>query len=228
MNYEEELLGAIEATELRSLQWGYVDGIMSEAEVDRLAERVLADGVAAPQGPVDLVESLLAQNLVFERSGADGIGYRSRFSESVRLLSQLRQLLPGRPWATAPRLVSDYRVDSGYRLFPRRDVDGSGVFSQLALDRAITPDQESLANALLVDRGRTLRMSKFQNRVLAWACQPGKDSMGCVVTAGTGSGKTLAFYLPVIVQIAPLLSPRQWTKCLAVYPRRGASQGSVH
>src|SRR5688572_28607620 len=102
MNYEEELLDAIEATELRSLQWGYVDGILSEAEVDRLADRIVANGAGMLPGAVDLLESVLAQNLVFELSGQGGIGYRSRFAESVRLLSQLRQLLPGRPWATAP------------------------------------------------------------------------------------------------------------------------------
>jgi hypothetical protein len=219
MNVEDDLLSAIEAVELRSLQWGYVDGLLRVADIDVLAERSCAEN-DDPRNPIEIVESLVAQRLLFEFRGGDGLGYRSRFAETVRLLSQLRQLMPGKPWATAPRLVSDYRVDSSSRLFPRRWLDASAHLEEMTRAGAITPEQRALAEAILTQDGQTVSMSDFQMRALEWANGSGPEFAGCVVTAGTGSGKTLAFYLPAIMQAGSLASPDNWTKCVSVYPRR--------
>ena len=219
MTSEDDLLGAIEAAELRSLQWGYVDGVLDESDVDALAQRVVSD-TGDQRDPVDLVEALVAGRLLFEYPGDGAAAYRSRFAETVRLLAQLRQLMPSRPWATAPRLVSDYRVDAGSRLFPRRWLEPGGYLDDLRRSGLVTSLQKELALALLKGWDRPILLSDFQARVMEWAQTTAPDKSGCVVTAGTGSGKTLAFYLPAVIQAGSLVSATKWTQCLSVYPRR--------
>ena len=99
----DSLLDKIEELELLSLRWGYVDGSLSEQEVDSLADEVIASG-GATVSPRDLVEALVSRSLLFEFSGADGFRYRSRFAEGVRLLTRLKQLMPHRPWLSSPDL----------------------------------------------------------------------------------------------------------------------------
>lgn len=51
----------------------------------------------------DLLERLIEQKLLFEVAAHGGEPrLRSRFAEGVRLLKHLRQLMPQRPWRTAP------------------------------------------------------------------------------------------------------------------------------
>src|SRR5690348_17194107 len=106
----DRLLDAIEQTELSSLRWGYVEGSLSEEDLDRLARRTLDTDEANTE---DLVEALIDRALLREVRQPDGsYRYRSRFAESVRLLRDLKLQVPQRPWPSAPNLVSDFRVDA--------------------------------------------------------------------------------------------------------------------
>ena len=116
----DELLGAIEQQELRSLRWGYVDGSLSQEDVDSLAKNVTTSAETTAD-PIELVEWMVEHSILFEFSSDQGHRFRSRFSEGVRLLTRLKQLLPGRSWIASPDLVSDYRVDARQRSSPRRD-----------------------------------------------------------------------------------------------------------
>lgn len=215
----DQLLAAIELRELKPLQWGFVDGSLREAEVDQIALEVV-DRLELDSSPEDLVEELVTRRLLLESSGGGaGSRYRSRFAETVRLLVRLRQLFPGRPWATAPRLVSDYRVDASPRQFPARLVVEDDVVGELSGTPAWNSRREALCRSLLQQDGRGLRLSAFQVRAAKRLLGRGSSAVAAIVTAGTGSGKTLAFYLPAIVELGDLVGTSHWTKCLAIYPR---------
>ena len=212
----DQLLFRIEEIEFRSLIWGYVDGALSRQDVNQLAQDIAPD-----EDPEDFIEDLIDRRLLFE-IGNDGL--RSRFAEGVRLFARLRQLFPNRPWQTAPRLVSDFRVDLRPRRYPDRDPNRRGrqpsvVFQGLQQVFPLSPLQRGIWQALICPGGQELGLAVFQEEACRVLLTPG-GRRGVIVTAGTGSGKTLAFYLPAFLQLAELLGDGSpWVKALAIYPR---------
>jgi len=212
----DELLDAIERSELRLLKWGYVDGSLSEADVDALADSVLKDH--NQQGNAeDLVEPLVENRLLFE-IGRDSttIQYRSRFAEGVRLLTRVKQLFPNRAWLAAPDLVSGFRVDARSRTVPRRDISSEDALSHLRSTDGWTRLSEEIADAIL----GSISLSGFQLRATTAILRNLQTDVGTVLTAGTGAGKTIAFYLPAALTLAPLIATGEhWVKAVALYPR---------
>ena len=211
----DALLDEVEQLELVSLTWGYVDGSISQQEMLALASRVISNsGTVLP--PEDLVEALVEKSLLFEFQGPDGFRFRSRFAEGVRLLTRLKQLMPGRPWLSSPDLVSDYRIDARPRGLPRRDID----LDQAMADFADLPAFDDLRRTLLEIFVGARQLSGFQVRAARAIMRPASRDSGTVLTSGTGSGKTLAFYLPLAAELGPLNRPGDfWTKAVAVFPR---------
>lgn len=204
-----ELLDAIERQEMSSLTWGNVDGSMTRSEVFAALPDV-EEEVDAEALLDELIERCLVIELAHRR-------IRSRFAESIRLLTRARQLFDGRPWHTAPRLVSDFRVDLRRRRYPTRDLKATDIalnYQQLLGRPGIRSDAW---RGLAEQPG--LELAGFQQRATIRLLESKPDS-GTIVTAGTGSGKTLAFYLPVLIRIAEHVEVKQsWVKCLAIYPR---------
>ena len=211
----DAVLTAVERRELRSLRWGYVDGSLSEAEVDEIAADVTSSaGVTSI--PDEFVDCLVRRSLLFEFPSEYGYRYRTRFAEGVRLLTRLKQLLPGRSWMASPDLVSDYRLDARPRRLPRREFDISNVLRALEGIGGWDDQRSRLATAFVHGR----RLSGFQIRAAQAILRPTKGDSGTVLTSGTGSGKTLAFYFPVVLELSSLLLPESfWTKAVAVFPR---------
>ena len=211
----DELLGAIEQQELRSLRWGYVDGSLSEEDVDSLAKNVTTSA-GTTAGPIELVEWMIEHSLLFEFPSDQGHRFRSRFAEGVRLLTRLKQLLPGRSWIASPDLVSDYRVDARQRSSPRRDLDLDNTIRELEGLPSWGERQRALITAFIGHRN----LSGFQIRAAQAILRPAQQDIGTVLTAGTGSGKTLGFYLPVMMELSAVMFPGNfWTKAVAVFPR---------
>jgi hypothetical protein len=210
---QDEVLEAIESLEMRSLRWGFADGSLSEDEAFELAQRVLA----GRGDPEQVIDQLLRAGLLLEVwAPGDERRLRSRFAEIVRLLSRLRQIFPDKPWASAPRLVSDFRVDTRRRRYPDRGLPAGEVFVRAAGDTA-SPLRQALWLALT--GGLPGGLADFQEDAARRLFHAQGDE-GLIVTAGTGSGKTLAFYLPALVRIAETTRAGQfWTKTIAVYPR---------
>lgn len=205
-----DLLDAIERQELLSLIWGYVDGSMSRDEAIKLCHSLVEDTDELE----DCLEELIEQRLVFELKGER---IRSRFAETVRLISRMRQLFPGKPWQGAPRLVSDFRVDLRQRRYPIRNRPALVLSSEHSQILGATTLRKSLWSALAEKPNLTL--AAFQERSTLRLLSANPDT-GTIVTAGTGSGKTLAFYLPASMRIGELIRPNQhWVKALAIYPR---------
>lgn len=203
------LLDAIERREMLSLTWGYVDGSMSRNEVLQLLPHAGEDvDVEA------LLEDLIVRRLVIETPQRR---IRSRFAESIRLLTRLRQLFDGRPWQGAPRLVSDFRVDLRRRRYPMRDRPAH----QIGLAHRQVLDDQGMRWAAwqALAEQPPLVLAGFQERA-TMRLLTSKGDTGTIVTAGTGSGKTLAFYLPALIRVAEHIERGEaWVKCLAIYPR---------
>ena len=211
----DALLDEVEKLELVSLTWGYVDGSISQQEMLALASSVISNSRAVVP-PGDLVEALVEKLLLFEFQGSDGYRFRSRFAEGVRLVTRLKQLMPGRPWLSSPDLVSDYRIDARPRALPRRDID----LNQAMADFADLPAYDDLRRTLLEVFVGARQLSGFQVRAARAIMRLASRDSGTVLTSGTGSGKTLAFYLPLVAELGPMNRPGDfWTKAVAVFPR---------
>ena len=208
------LLDRIEVLEMRSLEWGFTDGSLSEDEAIALADAVRAGNGSASE---DLLEDLIQAKVIFELQDVGaGVRIRSRFAETMRLLAANRQLFPNKPWQGAPSLVADFRVDRRARRFPNRDRLPADILADHGSALAATAIRRDLWQALTDRPG--LKLAAFQERAALRLADPSDDS-GTIVTAGTGSGKTIAFYLPAMLRIGDAVASEHWVKAVAVYPR---------
>lgn len=206
-------LDALERREAPLLAWGDVEWSISEDEVIEILQ---ADGGAkSDEEAHDLIDELISHGLIMEVEGGSGPSFRSRASETVRLLVRLRQLFRADGWAQQPRLVRDFRFAIRPRRVPRRDVDVDDV---VAAVRPLTTEHQLASIKRIVGERR---LSRFQLRATQQILEDlrGTRSRGVVITAGTGGGKTLSYYLPALTHIAPLVDGSRWVKSVSVYPR---------
>ncbi|MET3793445.1 protein DpdJ [Aquamicrobium terrae] len=211
------VLDRIEAIEMRSLEWGFTDGSLSEDEAFELGDQVCDAANASGTDGQDLVEELIDAKLIFEMANVGGeVRIRSRFAEMMRLLTANRQLFPNKPWQGAPSLVADFRVDCRPRRFPRRDRLPADILADHEAVLGGSTLRQDLWRALTARDG--MRLAGFQERAALRLSAATADG-GTIVTAGTGSGKTIAFYLPGLIRIGEAISAEHWVKALAIYPR---------
>jgi len=228
-----DVLDHIEQRESRLLVWGIVDGFFSGEElsdiIHPLVESALEGGYDEFFASYEVIAALLDVKWIVEvdRVGEE-CGYRSRMSETVRLLQRLRQLFPkhahtSHGWQGAPTLVADFRFLRRRRQYPRRNIDRQDVLKRI---RKVTDSSSVSAcvDSMLGPDERNVFLSGFQVRAaerILHAIEV-KEPLATIVCAGTGSGKTLAFYLPAFASIirhhrsqpTPL-----WVKVVAIYPR---------
>lgn len=211
------LLDHIEAIEMRSLEWGFTDGSLSEDEAFAFGDEVCHKANLTGQDGQDLVEELLDAKLIFEMASVGGeVRIRSRFAEMMRLLAANRQLFPNKPWQGAPSLVADFRVDCRPRRFPQRHRLPADILADHLAVLGGSALREDLWRALTSREG--MRLAGFQERAAVRLSAPTDDG-GTIVTAGTGSGKTIAFYLPGMIRICEAIDADHWVKAIAIYPR---------
>lgn len=214
------ILTRIERIETESLVWGYTDGSLSREETLALcADVCLKSGYS--RNPESLLEEMIGGSILFEFvdfNGSERI--RSRFAEGARLLCRLRQLFPKKAWQTAPRLVSDFRVDIRPRRFPKRVIEPDEGLKHIESLVDLKPIDRKLWESLLEPAQKKLKLSSFQVESTTTVLAGIGTESGTIVTAGTGSGKTLCFYIPALIRIGREVEKNShWTKALAIYPR---------
>lgn len=213
------VLDGVELRELPLLSWGVSDGSLTESELEALVANI------APGEDFDtVVDALMDYGLIFA-TGVTDQRFRSRMAETVRLAARLRQWFHGKPWATAPSLVSDLRFLSRPRTVPRRDVVQTELDAMLQASGAVWSAKHRDATVSLLG-GRNV--SAFQARAMLRLSQPHAGPRGTVIAAGTGSGKTLAFYLPALAQLAATPGPTGVPRIIAVYPRIELLRDQLH
>lgn len=212
------VLDRIEAIEMRSLEWGFTDGSLSEDEAYEFGDQACAASDSSGIDGQDLIEELIEAKLIFEMASIGGdIRIRSRFAEMMRLLAANRQLFPNRPWQAAPSLVADFRVDCRRRRFPKRQRLPADILDEHQTLLGGTALRNDLWQALTT-KPANMKLAGFQERAAVRLSSPTDDG-GTIVTAGTGSGKTIAFYLPGMIRIGEAIGPEYWVKAVAIYPR---------
>jgi Helicase conserved C-terminal domain/DEAD/DEAH box helicase len=217
---EITLLNHLEEIEFKSIQWGYTDGILDEDEVFDFAEKLIEDNDINNLDEDELVQILLDENLLFEVQTVNKeTGFRTRFGEAVRLLTNLRQIFPNRNWDEAPRLVSDFRVNLQKRFYPVRDVEPLSLLLTKPFND-FSPLQKLTWKKLLTIHPE-MKLARFQADATSILLNNDDIYEGVIVTAGTGSGKTLSFYLPALLKIVNSINmdSEYWTRVLAAYPR---------
>ncbi len=215
----DQLLGLIEQSELPSLKWGYVDGALSQDEINHLAGVVLGEN-ASLTDKSDLREDLIESGLVIEIKVGNGFSYRSRFAEGVRLIRNLRQWFPNKPWTSAPSLISDFRVDARPRRYPSRNIPVADIDKAISDDLGTSNFRTDLLRSMLGHGEQERKLSEFQLEATRSILREEANTRGVIVSAGTGAGKTLAFYLPALLDIADWVEKDDyWVKAVALYPR---------
>ena len=125
-----ELLDVIEEIEMRSLSWGYPHGSLSYDEIEEIFNHSTVSGLDCDE----LVEELIEARLIFSfEDDTSSERFRSRISETIRLMVTNRQQFDWRDWQIAPQLVADYRVDRRKRIFPTRNVKFQDLSHSIAL-----------------------------------------------------------------------------------------------
>lgn len=225
------VLNFLEEIEYKSLQWGYIDGALSEVEVYDYTAQLIEENESATDKFIELhkldsldedelVEYLLEEKLLFEvKISHSEVGFRTRFGEGLRLLANLRQIFPNRSWEEAPRLVSDFRVKLQKRFYPIRDINPLDMLNTEPFERLSNLQKEVWKK--LVTVYPNMKLANFQVKATSNLIDSNSQYKGVIVTAGTGSGKTLSFYLPALLQVIESVRNDQssWTRVLAAYPR---------
>ena len=131
--------------------------------------------------------------------------YRTRLAETLRLLRNLRQLLPKDQtkagwWRQSSALVADYRLRVSPRRYPARSVAPDELIGELEQLDGWTEAQTTVARSIVGSDDSAKFQVHATRSILSALRDP--NPAGRIVTAGTGSGKTRAFYLPALLDIA--------------------------
>ncbi len=224
-----EVLTLIEADEAKLLNWGFFD-VRSDLKthMENIVKRLpissrglwndaQQDGITVD----DILENLVQRKLIFKLNIAGNVFYRTRFAETIRLLSLLRQRFSFADWQTASRLVSDLKIQLQRRRYPKRDVEPEELIAEL---RGLHMSQlyiEAVQCLLKDAHGGNFQLARFQKEAVLQLIRNLRSysERALTIGAGTGSGKTKAFYIPALAEIADSMTPEYWVKALALYPR---------
>ena len=228
----ERILDHIEDYESKLLIWGIVDVYQTQSEIENTIFNIInkwdLDDLKDHEIDISNVFNELQQrNLLFKINETEKVYFRSRMSETVRLLYHLRQMFPKHDvsdgWQNAPTLVSDYRFIRRPRFYPLRNLSSSQVMTNL--QNILQQDVLNEAISVFINSIPNFKLAKFQmesTKAIIKSLQSPYPS-GVLISSGTGSGKTLGFYIGALCKIASNIinqtSDHSWTQCLAIYPR---------
>ncbi|MGB1250867.1 MAG: DEAD/DEAH box helicase, partial [Candidatus Promineifilaceae bacterium] len=216
----DEILSLIELEEARLLKWGFVSGELDlDRELSRLVEgskvwnSAEIHNITIPQ----IIDNLLDRCLIF----ATQRGYRSRFAETVRLLFLLKQRFSFQDWLTAPRLVSDYKLELRRRQYPKRNIKIASLRNSLKPLNLSFLQYQVIEGLLQDNQGNHFELARFQvdATVQQFYNLKARSDRALAIGAGTGAGKTKAFYIPALAFLAEQIDHRRNTQIIAIYPR---------
>jgi len=223
-----EILSIIEIQEAGLLNWGFYSSgvdlprILPEMldELPELENQKWEKHQQEGKTINDVIQNLKDRKLVFRLQ--DG-SYRTRFAETVRLLSLLKQRFSDDDWAVARRLVSDLRIQLQRRRYPKWEIPINELVAYLN-DQSVNDFQIEIIKELLkIDGGEEyLEVANFQKEAIQSILNSIRTNHddAIVIGAGTGAGKTKAFYIPALAHIAKNIdNSTTYLQALAIYPR---------
>ena len=159
----------IEDYESKLLIWGIVDVYQTKEEIENIIFQIidkwdLSDLKDYELDISNVFNELLNRNLVFEINENEKVYFRSRMSETIRLLYHLRQMFPEHDvrdgWQNAPTLVSDYRFIRRPRFYPQRNLSSSQVMTNL--QNILQQDVLRDAIEVFINSIPNFKLAKFQ------------------------------------------------------------------
>ncbi len=240
------VLSHLEDLEAERINFGVYDTFVS---FDELHARIGAaePGLRGASDPGELRESLeRLRGQQFVLSPAPG-RWRSRISETVRVLKRVKRRFRGTDADTAPHLVHSVRVhfQDRKRLERKHRLTDAleSVFQQnrgggRRIDRARKALQQGFAVAMSRGHDRDadpaeVRLTRIQKDALEEIGRRylARDGGGFVITGNTGSGKTEAALLPLLLGAMEekLRAPEGVDGCkvLLVYPRQELAKNQL-
>ena len=124
------ILNFIEERELDLISWGFYDTGLKPYEIENLlnteASYDLSENWQIYKDEGGTIDELLSdmhfENLLYKLPNKNDT-YRSRFSEGVRLIANLKQRFKYDDWSNARGLVSDIKIDLKNRKYPFWRID---------------------------------------------------------------------------------------------------------
>jgi hypothetical protein len=226
------LLNFIEEKEADLISWGFYDTGLKSPEIENLlksnADSQLTEEFEKYQNEGNTIDDILAdmhfENLLYLIPNKKNT-YRSRFSEGMRLIANLKQRFKNEDWSSAKKLVSDVKIDLTNRKYPTFNVSPEKAWEEITKNRNFIEIQKKVFFQLSKNfEGKKINFAGFQTRSFIRILRNyniSKEELGTIISAGTGSGKTKAFYIPAFTSIsADLTKPNNnFTKVISVYPR---------
>lgn len=230
------VLSHLEDLEEERINFGLYDTFVS---ADEIRARIAAQEPGLPASdPAELAAAL--ERLINHRfvlSVADD-RYRSRISETVRVLKRVKQRFDANDMTTAPYLVHSIRVrfQDRRRLARNRYLSAAlqRVFEQnRGGDRRIDGARKAVERGFAEAVGRPpeeVTITAVQERALEFIAGKyfSEQGHGVVITGNTGSGKTEAAVLPLLLgAVEEKLRGVEGCKVLLVYPRQELAKNQL-
>lgn len=165
--------------------------------------------------------------------------YRSRISEIVRVLKNVKQRFRNNDFQQAPYLIQSIRVKFENRKQLSRNIDFKTTIDQLFqenrrlrleyFDSARKAVQKGFADALNTSL-EDIRVTRIQESSLLEVTKKylHRKGQGFVITGNTGSGKTEAAVLPLLIgALQEKMAGVNGCKIILVYPRQALAKNQL-
>ena len=234
INTDQLILRYLEDIEQERINFGLYETYVTKADIIQCAQEKgeNLDEAALEEGLASLEEQRWVLKL-------DENHYRSRISEIVRLLKNVKQRFCPNDAQSAPYLIQSIRVEFADRRRLARKTQFKEIIQQLFknsitlilkhLDKARKAVQNGFCKALNKELDE-VRLTSVQERALQQITQKyfQRKGHGYVITGNTGSGKTEAALLPLLLgALQEKMNNIAGCKIILVYPRQTLAKNQL-
>lgn len=229
-----QILAYLEDIEKERINFGLYETYVSKADILKYARE---KGESLGKATIEKSLNRLTQEWWVLKLDDDS--YRSRISEIVRLLKNVKQRFKPNDAQQAPYLIQSIRVEFENRRRLKREISFKETIAQLLkanrstglamLDVACKAVQDGFCQALQREIDK-VKLTPVQQQALVNVTKQyvDRDGEGYVITGNTGSGKTEAAILPLLIgALQEKLNGIEGCKIILVYPRQTLAKNQL-
>lgn len=229
-----QILAYLEDIEKERINFGLYETYVSKADISNEAKK---KGESLDEATIEKSLGRLTQEWWVLKLDEDS--YRSRISEIVRLLKNVKQRFKPNDAQQAPYLIQSIRVEFENRRRLKRDISFKETIAKLLkanrstglpmLDVACDAVRNGFCQALQREIDN-VKLTPVQKQALVNLIKQYVDrkGQGYVITGNTGSGKTEAAILPLFIgALQEKLNGIEGCKIILVYPRQTLAKNQL-
>lgn len=229
-----QILAYLEDIEKERINFGLYETYVSKADVSNYAKE---KGESLDEATIEKSLNRLTQEWWVLKLDDDS--YRSRISEIVRLLKNVKQRFKPNDAQQAPYLIQSIRVEFENRRRLKREISFKETLAKLLkanrstglpmLDVACKAVRNGFCQALQREIDK-VKLTPVQQQALLSVTKQyvDRDGQGYVITGNTGSGKTEAAILPLFIgALQEKLNGIEGCKIILVYPRQTLAKNQL-